>query len=463
MLILGAGIAGMTAALEMTRLGYACTVLEATSVAGGRNRTIRAGDTVVETDSSQLCSFDSDEDLYFNPGPARIPHHHEFLLGYCREFGVPLETFINDNRAALMHSAAAFGGSPVTRRRVAADSRGYIASLLASAVNRDALDAELSETDKVNILAMLREFGALDGAYAYAGSTRAGFPGQEAAGSRERGELVNPLQLQELIADAFWQTRLDYPESLDQQPTMLQPVGGMDRIARAFEAQVGGDIVLEAVATEIRKTAAGVQVVYQDRFGTAVTVAADYCVCTIPATVLRSITNDFSSAHRAAISNFAYTSAGKLAFQARRFWEQEHNIYGGISWTTADITQLWYPNHAFGSASGVFIGAYPFGGTAGDVFTAQTPQQRINMSIGQGSALHPVLGDEVDRGISVAWGKVPFQLGAWGTSDPGVLLTPDANIFFAGEHLSILQSWQEGAILSAYHAIDAIVTAGTLS
>lgn len=461
--ILGAGIAGMTAALEMTRLGYACTLLEATEVAGGRNRTIRAGDTVVETDSTQLCSFDSDEDLYFNPGPARIPHHHEFLLGYCREFGVPLQTFINDNRAALMHSPAAFGGSPVIRRRVVADSRGYIAGLLASAVNRNALDAELSETDKVNILAMLREFGALDGAYEYAGSARAGFPGQETAGSRERGERVDPLQLQELIADAFWQTRLDYPESLDQQPTMLQPVGGMDRIARAFEAQVAGDIVFEAVVTEIRKTTSGVQVIYQDRFGTAVRVDADYCVCTIPAPVLRSITNDFSSAHRAAINNFVYTSAGKLAFQARRFWEQEHNIYGGISWTTADITQLWYPNHAFGKASGILIGAYPFGGTAGDVFTAQTPQERINTSIGQGSALHPGYSDEVDRGISVAWGKVPFQLGAWGTSDPGVLLTPDANIFFAGEHLSILQSWQEGAILSAYHAIDAVVTAGSLS
>ncbi|MDP6993824.1 MAG: FAD-dependent oxidoreductase, partial [Woeseiaceae bacterium] len=40
--ILGGGIAGMTTALEMTRLGYNCTILEATSIAGGRNKTIRA-------------------------------------------------------------------------------------------------------------------------------------------------------------------------------------------------------------------------------------------------------------------------------------------------------------------------------------------------------------------------------------------------------------------------------------
>jgi monoamine oxidase len=460
-IILGAGIAGMTTAYEMTRLGYACTVLEATSVAGGRNRTIRAGDTVSETDSSQTCSFDAGSDLYFNPGPARIPHHHEFLLGYCRQFDVPLESFINDNRAALMHSDAAFSGQPQIARRVIADTRGHIASLLASAVNQNALDQELSAADKENILQMLREFGDLDSQYGYVGTSRGGFPGQEDAGSRRRGELVSPLQLQELINDSFWQLRLDYPHGLEQQPTMLQPVGGMDRIARAFETRVAGDIIYEAVVTEIRKTGGGVGIVYHDRFGMPLRLDADYCVCTIPATVLRSIANDFSGAHQAAIGSFVYTSAGKLAFQSRRFWEQDHNIYGGISWTTADITQIWYPNCAFGKPTGILVGAYPFGGVAGNTFTAQTPQARINSSISQGSSLHPEYANEVDRGISVAWAKVPFQLGAWGTSDPGVLLTPDGNIFFAGEHLSILQSWQEGAILSAYRAIDGVVQSHT--
>ena len=455
--VLGAGIAGMTATLEMTRLGYACTLLEATAVAGGRNRTIRSGDTVQETDSTQVCLFDGDGDLYFNPGPARIPHHHEFLLGYCREFEVPLEAFINDNRAALMHSASAFDGQPQLARRVLADTRGNIARLLATAVNENALDQELSATDRVNILQMLRQFGDLDERYDYVGTARAGFPGQENVGSRQRGEQLSPLQLGDLIGEVFWQLRLDYPHGLEQQPTMLQPVGGMDRIARAFEARLAVSIIYQAVVTEIRKTATGVSIVYNDRFGTPVRIEADYCVCTIPATVLRSIASDFSSVHQTAIDNFAYTPAGKLAFQARRFWEQDHNIYGGISWTSADITQIWYPNYGFGRPSGILLGAYPFGGSAGNTFTAQTPQERINASITQGSSLHPEYATEVEHGLSVAWAKVPFQLGAWGTSDPGVLVTPDGNIFFAGEHLSILQSWQEGAILSAYRAIDGIV------
>ena len=458
--ILGGGIAGMTTALEMTRLGYACTILEATARAGGRNRTIRGGDVVNETDSSQVCMFDFDNDLYFNPGPARIPHHHEFLLGYCREFGVALESFTNDNRSALLHSTNSFGGQPQIARHVIADTRGNIARLLALAVNQNALDQELSAADKSNILNLLRSFGDLSGSFDYSGTTRAGFPGQEDTGSRQRGELVNPLQLQELLRDTFWQNRQDFAHGLDQQSTMLQPVGGMDRIGIAFEAQVVQNIIYEAQVTNIQNIAGGVQINY-DRIGNPMSLNADYCICTIPATVLRSIANNFAASHRNAVDNFAYAAAGKIAFQSRRFWEQEHNIYGGISWTTQDITQIWYPNNGFGQANGVVVGAYLFGGPAGNNFANQALQTRIDTTVAQASVLHPEFGAEAIHGISVAWPKVPFQLGAWGVSDPGILLTPDGNIFFAGEHLSILRGWQEGAVLSAYHAIDLVVARDT--
>jgi len=458
--ILGGGIAGMTTALEMTRLGYSCTILEATARAGGRNRTVRAGDVMDETDSSQVCMFDFDNDLYFNPGPARIPHHHEFLLGYCRDFNVPLETFVNDNRAALLHSTTSFGGQPQIARRVHADNRGNIARLLALAVNQNALDQELSAADKTNILNMLGNFGDLNGAFDYAGTSRGGFPGQENTGSRQRGELVSPLQLQELLSEIFWQNRQDFAHGLNQQPTMLQPVGGMDQIGIAFEAQVMQDIVYEAVVTNIQNVAGGVQIDYEDR-GAPMSINADYCICTIPASVLGNITNNFSTNHQGEISNFAYAAAGKIAFQSRRFWEQDHNIYGGISWTTQDITQIWYPNNGFGQTNGVVVGAYIFGGNAGTNFANQAPATRVNTSTTQANALHPEFGGETSRGISIAWAKVPYQLGAWGVSDPFYLLTPDGNTFFAGEHLSILQGWQEGAILSSYHAIDLVVARDT--
>ena len=178
----------------------------------------------------------------------------------------------------------------------------------------------------------------------------------------------------------------------------------------------------------------------------------------IPATVLSSISSNFSAAHQAEIDGFQYTSAVRVAFQSRRFWEQDHNIYGGISWSNQPITQLWYPNYAFGEDQGIILGAYIFGGPPGDSFTNLSPQARLDTTSTQATAVHPEFATESSRGISVAWAKVPFQLGGWGISSPSTLLTPDGNTFFAGEHLSILQGWQEGAILSAYSAIDGIVS-----
>ena len=447
----------MTTALEMTRLGYTCTVLEAQSAAGGRVRTIRSGDVVDEVDSSQTCQFDVDDNLYFNAGPSRIAQHHEFLLGYCREFGVALETFTNDNRGAWLHSPNAFGGQPQVARRIIADTRGGIAELLSTAINQNALDQELTPTDKANVLAMLRQYGDLDINNDFLSTARAGFPGQENAGSRDRGNLLTTRQLQTLVSEFFWELRLSFSQGFDQQPTMLQPVGGMDRISAAFEAQVAGDIIYQAIVTEIRKIANGVRVVY-DGGGVSQSIDADYCVVTIPAPVLANIANDFAAGHQAEIDTFQYSSAVRIAFQAPRFWEREHNIYGGISWTDQQITQIWYPNNGFGDDNGIVLGAYIFGGQPGDTFTSRSPAQRATNAQNQAANVHPQFATQATNGISVAWKKMPWVRGGWGTSSPATLLTADDRIFFAGEHLSILQGWQEGAILSSYHAIDGIVT-----
>ncbi len=458
--ILGAGVAGMVSAIELTRLGYSCTIVEARDSAGGRVRTLRSGDTALETDSVQTCQFDIDDELYFNAGPSRIAQHHEFLLGYCREFGVALETFTNDNRGAWLHSPSAYAGQPQPARRILSDSRGGIAELLSTAINQSALDAELTAADRANILAMLRQFGDLDTAGRYQGSPRAGFPGQQDVGSRRRGELLPARELQALAAEFFWELRLSFSQGFEQQPVMLQPVGGMDRIASALAAQTAVDTVLGAVVTEIRKTANGARVVYTDSGGSPVSIDADYCLVSIPAPVLADIDNDFSAAHRAEIAGFNYTSAVRVAFQSRRFWEEDHNIYGGITWTDQDITQIWYPNSGLQRGTGILVGAYIFDGPAGDRFTGLSPVQRLDTTQSQAANVHPQMATEARHGISVAWKKVPYQLGGWGTSTPVALLQPDDNIVFAGEHLSILQGWQEGAILSAYQAIDAIVERG---
>src|SRR5580658_7689026 len=81
--ILGAGVAGLCAAYELGKAGYACTVLEARQRPGGRVWTIRGGDRVVEVDSEQTAAFSDGH--YLNPGPARVPQHH-VTMDYYREF-----------------------------------------------------------------------------------------------------------------------------------------------------------------------------------------------------------------------------------------------------------------------------------------------------------------------------------------------------------------------------------------
>src|SRR5437588_10012393 len=73
-LILGAGLAGMTAALELRKAGYSVQILEFNSRAGGRNWTLRGGDSFTELGGfKQICEFD--QGPYINPGPWRISSH----------------------------------------------------------------------------------------------------------------------------------------------------------------------------------------------------------------------------------------------------------------------------------------------------------------------------------------------------------------------------------------------------
>jgi len=55
---------------------------------------------------------------------------------------------------------------------------------------------------------------------------------------------------------------------------------------------------------------------------------------------------------RSAIESIEFVEAVKIAFQARqRFWEKKQAIYGSISWTNQDITQICYPGNGYFAVS----------------------------------------------------------------------------------------------------------------
>ena len=281
--ILGGGIGGLVAAYELSKAGYVCTILEATARPGGRNFTVRSGDMIYEEDNQQWVGFDFEEHLYANLGPARIPHHHRAILGYCREFGVELEVFTNDNRAGLFHHQDHFEGQPVTARRVMTDARGYIAELLAKAVGRNTLDAELTSEDKELLLHMLRGYGDLNADDLYVGSGRGGYLGDYVqTGLGLSADVHVPLGLSALLQSGFLDYRSHFSQSLDQNPTLFQPIGGMDAIVDAFEERVGHLIQYRSPVEEIRQTSGGAQIIYSRDGRPSQALDADFAICTIP-------------------------------------------------------------------------------------------------------------------------------------------------------------------------------------
>src|SRR5690348_15563383 len=110
-LVLGAGIAGMVAALELRDAGYRVQVLEYNGRPGGRNWTLVGGDTYTELGGvTQQVKFDPGQ--YFNPGPWRLPYHHRGMLHYASRLNVPLEPFAQHNYNGYVHSTDAYGGKP---------------------------------------------------------------------------------------------------------------------------------------------------------------------------------------------------------------------------------------------------------------------------------------------------------------------------------------------------------------
>ena len=462
--IIGAGIAGMVLAWELRKAGFSPLILEARSRAGGRNWTLRRGDEIRETGGVQRIAWDAGPHMYFNPGPARLPYHHEGILSYCRDLRVPLEVMSNDNRGALLQSDAAFDGRPQRNRQVINDIRGYIAELAAKAIDHDALAQAVTTEDKERIRALLRSFGALDQDMTYKGSGRAGYS-EPPGGGVQAGTRSQPLDLHKILDADFWQFQSNFGESWHQAATMMQPVGGMGRIGEAFGRELVGTITYGAEVRALHRTRNGARIVWRDgRTGRERAIEAPLVVVTIPLPVLRTIPADFSPDIRAAIEAVDYVPAVKVAFQAeRRFWELDDAIYGGISWTTRDITQVWYPSAGIHQRKGILVGAYIWSDDIGEKFTAMSPAARIEAALDDGERLHPNGRRHLTKGVSVAWKNIPFSGSAWAewsrdarAAHYAPLLKGDGPFLFAGEHMSYINGWQEGAVRSAHYSLKQI-------
>ena len=84
----------------------------------------------------------------------------------------------------------------------------------------------------------------------------------------------------------------------------------------------------DAPVTGIHKTAKGARVEYMSA-GMKKSIDADFCICTMPLTILKRTANDFETPYKKVISECTYAAAYKVA------WEKPPLLGAGLQTSMA--------------------------------------------------------------------------------------------------------------------------------
>lgn len=355
-LIIGAGMAGLSAAYELTQLGHDVTILEARARPGGRVHTLREPFA---------------DGLYAEAGAARIPDTHDLTLKYVKLFELPLEPMYPSQLSALVAEGA-------NMKRVPID----------------------------------------------------GF--SKALGNILGDELGTPA--------ARWS----------------KIKGGNDLLPKAFAARLGNRIQYQSPVIKIDQDEKSATVTFRQK-GTQQTMSADRILCTVPFSVLRDIKfpANFPEKKIKAINQQKYDAVSRVYLQTKkRSWE-EHGLNGFA--LTNEPVEIWQPTWNQPGPRAILM-TYARPGMAESI-TALKETERISSAIKQLDPLLPGVRENFESGTSKCWMEDEWSRGAWAFAGfSGLVLfgRPEGRIHFAGEHLSLLPSWMQGALESSTRAVKQI-------
>ncbi len=439
-IIVGAGIAGLTAAYELAKQGHEPHILEARHRPGGRIYTVRAPFS---------------EGLHAEAGAMRIPATHNLTLHYCKEFGLTLYPFTMGNpKCYYFLQGQKFRVEDCQTNPTVLP---YQLEQHESGKNIDQLWQETIQ-EFIELLSRDGEAGWEQIVRLYDQYSTYEF--LVARGWSETAiELFGLLQNQEAEMNYSFIEMLR--EDLGRYYTdMCQIEGGTDRLPYAFYERLKRHIHFGAIVTALDQTPEGVTAHYKTRAGRFKTTG-DYMIVTVPFAVLRhiQILKPFSRAKQKAIRELHYDASAKIFLQCRRrFWEEDEGIFGGGTVSDLAIRNTYYPEHGRETGRGVLLASYTWSEDA-ERWGSLSPHDRITQAIEDVAQIHPQIRHEFEVGDSIMWHDDEFAGGAFALFEPEQqtrlyrdIITPEGRIHFAGEHASLEHAWIQGAIESGLRA-----------
>jgi monoamine oxidase len=434
-IVIGAGLAGLSAAFELTKAGHDVTVLEARTRPGGRVFTLRD-------------SFA--EGLYAEAGASRIPNHHQFTLKYAELFGLTLDPFqppdlpsvyyVRGKRIQIIQGKKVEWPYDLTPEERELGLNGmrqkYIRSMLGEL--GDVTDPRwpppetLRKYDHMNRSDFWRSRGASPEAVALL----------SLGGIDDRAETWSTLfmlrnQALNQKRDHFYKIR-----------------GGTDLLPKAFAARLSEKIHYSAPVVRIERSGQDVKAVFL-RAGRYHTMTADYLICAVPFSVQKNIevVPAFSLDKQRAIENLPYLSESKIFLQTKkRFWDNEGQ--SGFATTDLPISQVWDVTYKQPGIRGI-LQTMPISLHSRRV-TAMSENERINFALEQVDLIFPGMRENFEGGVTKCWDEDEWARGASAYYKPGQFSSllphvarPEGRIHFAGEHTSVwIDGWMQGALES---------------
>ncbi|HTX90871.1 MAG TPA: flavin monoamine oxidase family protein [Anaerolineales bacterium] len=442
--IVGAGMAGLTAAYELKRAGHKPVVLEAQQRLGGRVHTLRDPFT---------------EGLYAEVGAMRIPRAHKMTLAYIDKFGLKTNEFTMDNPKAYYY----ISGRKVRAAEASADPSllgfevaGHEVGQTADQLWRKAIQPLVTLLEKKGEDAWPEIVGKYD---EY--STREFLEANQ--WSEGAIEMYGLLANQEALMNASF-LELFREDAGNYYTNMVEIQGGTDRLPYAFLPELKNEIRFGARMIALDQSPTDVTIHYQTKAG-RLEEKGDYAIITAPFPVLRHIEalKPFSRAKMRAIRELHYDASAKILFQCRRrFWEEDDGIFGGGTITDLPVRNVYYPDHGRETGRGVMLASYTWSEDA-QRWGSLSPQDRIEQALEDVAAIHPQVTAEFEVGASHMWHDDEFAGGAFALFDPGQqtllydeIIRPEGRIYFAGEHASLYHAWIQGAIESGLRTAESI-------